>query len=151
MFRCTRFTVDYLKVSLEDAECSQLDEYFDLAADLIEHHRMNGGKTLVHCAAGRSRSASLCIIYLVKYGKQSLRDSFLTIRRARPVIAPNPGFWRQMIKFEKGLNNGKATVEMLPRFQSEVADVCLTPRELEYIKRWLQKTNDSAKKRAARI
>lgn len=116
-------TIEYFQIPIEDNDFAPLHKYFDPAADLIEKHRTNGGKTLVHCAAGVSRSATLCIIYFVKYGKLSLKESYLTVLQARPIISPNSGFWRQMIEFEKALN-GTATVEMLRgRFRHEMPDV----------------------------
>ena len=41
--------------------------YFDSVADKLEDISRVGGKALVHCVAGVSRSASLCIAYLMKY------------------------------------------------------------------------------------
>ena len=59
-------TVDYVKVAVDDSEWARLESFFDAVADKIEEHRLNGGKTLVHCAAGISRSTSLCCAYLVR-------------------------------------------------------------------------------------
>lgn len=52
---------------------SRLDAYFDMVADRIHQNRKNGERTLVHCVAGVSRSASLCIVYLIKYDNMTLR------------------------------------------------------------------------------
>uniref|UniRef100_A0A914UY78 Protein-tyrosine-phosphatase n=1 Tax=Plectus sambesii TaxID=2011161 RepID=A0A914UY78_9BILA len=116
-------TIDSLQIPVDDNDFAPLEKYFDAAADLIEKHRVNGGKILVHCAAGVSRSATLCIVYFVKHQKQSLRDAYLMVLQARRIISPNAGFWRQMIAFEKNLN-GAATVEMLRgRARREMPDV----------------------------
>lgn len=60
-----------------------LSIYFDEVADLIESVRLHDGKTLVHCVAGVSRSASLCLVYLMKHMGMSLRDAFFHIRSIR--------------------------------------------------------------------
>lgn len=58
-------------------------DYFDEVADLIEQTRQTNGKTMVHCVAGVSRSASLVLAYLMKYWKMSLKSAFELVRAAR--------------------------------------------------------------------
>lgn len=60
-----------------------LKAHFNEVSDLIEEVRQSDGITLVHCVAGVSRSASLCIAYLMKYFGMSLREAFLHIRSVR--------------------------------------------------------------------
>ena len=55
----------------------------------------------MHCVAGVSRSASLCIIYLVKHENMSLRQAYYCVKAVRPIIKPNIGFWRQMVDYER--------------------------------------------------
>lgn len=57
----------------------------------------------MHCMAGVSRSASLVMIYLVKYERMTLRQAYHYVKSARPVIRPNVGFWKQMVDYEKRL------------------------------------------------
>lgn len=57
----------------------------------------------MHCVAGVSRSASLCMIYLVKYERMTLRQAYHYVKSARPIIRPNIGFWKQMIDYERKL------------------------------------------------
>lgn len=47
-----------------------------MVADKIKAIKDRGGKTLVHCVAGVSRSASLVIVYLVKYERMTLRQAY---------------------------------------------------------------------------
>lgn len=74
--------------------------------------KLSGGKTLIHCVAGVSRSASLCLAYLVKYEGYTLRDSYSTVKNLREIIRPNVGFFKQLIEFEKE-TTGKQTVVMV--------------------------------------
>lgn len=74
--------------------------------------RCAGGKTLVHCVAGVSRSASLCLAYLIKHERMPLRKAFAHLRSRRPSIRPNTGFFTQLIEFERRLF-GAATVSMV--------------------------------------
>uniref|UniRef100_A0A0M3HVJ6 Dual specificity protein phosphatase 14 n=1 Tax=Ascaris lumbricoides TaxID=6252 RepID=A0A0M3HVJ6_ASCLU len=73
----------------------------------IEEVVSQGGKVLVHCVAGVSRSASLCLAFLVKYRNMSLRDAYRHMASRRPLVRPNIGFWRQLISFEQKLFDEK--------------------------------------------
>jgi atypical dual specificity phosphatase len=62
----------------------------------------------VHCAAGRSRSATLVIAYMMKSRRMSLRDAIYAVRMARPMIKPNIGFFQQLCRYEKDLLGSKS-------------------------------------------
>lgn len=70
---------------------------------LTKTFKDRGGRTLVHCVAGVSRSATLCMIYLVKHERMTLRQAYHFVKSARPVVKPNVGFWKQMIEYERKL------------------------------------------------
>lgn len=73
----------YFKVPVLDKGEVDLKQYFDEVADLIEGVRQADGKSLVHCVAGVSRSASLCIAYLIKHMGMTLREAFAHVRASR--------------------------------------------------------------------
>ena len=52
----------------------------------------SGGKVLVHCFAGVSRSASMVIAYLIKEHGMGCQQAFEYCRSKRMIIFPNPGF-----------------------------------------------------------
>lgn len=43
----------------------------------------NGGVVLVHCVAGVSRSVTLCLAYLVKWQKMTLRNAYHHMKQRR--------------------------------------------------------------------
>ncbi|KAG8227633.1 hypothetical protein J437_LFUL008710 [Ladona fulva] len=67
---------------------------------------------LVHCVAGVSRSAALCLAYLMKYERMSLRKAFVHLRSKRPSVRPNTGFFQQLIAYERRLF-GRSSVDMV--------------------------------------
>lgn len=71
------------KVPVLDKSDINISDYFDEVADLIEHNRQTNGRTMVHCVAGVSRSASLVLAYLMKYMRMYLKDAFELVRSAR--------------------------------------------------------------------
>uniref|UniRef100_A0A1I7XR65 Dual specificity protein phosphatase 14 n=1 Tax=Heterorhabditis bacteriophora TaxID=37862 RepID=A0A1I7XR65_HETBA len=111
--------VDYLKIRIEDHPYARLHDYFDQVADKIRAVKERGGRTLVHCMAGVSRSASLVMIYLVKYERMTLRQAYHYVKSARPVIRPNVGFWKQMVDYERRLR-GVASISMVMTSQCDL-------------------------------
>lgn len=71
-------------------------EMVQQGADFIERHKRQGGQVYVHCKAGRARSATIVLWWLVKYGgmtPQSAQEQLLAVRKhvnphvfQRPVI-----------------------------------------------------------------
>ncbi|XP_031634632.1 dual specificity protein phosphatase 14 [Contarinia nasturtii] len=102
----------YLQVPVLDKSDINIAEYFDQVSDLIERTRQTNGKTMVHCIAGVSRSATLVLAYLMKYMNISLKDAYEFVRAARPQIRPNTSFVRQLIAYEEKLFK-KTTVAMI--------------------------------------
>lgn len=114
--------VETMKVGIDDTPSSRINLYFDRCADRIKMNRDGGGRTLVHCMAGVSRSSSICIAYLMKHERMSLKDAYAFVKARRPIIRPNPGFFRQLIEYEKQLF-GKSTVTMIPSPIGAIPDV----------------------------
>ena len=78
----------------------------------------------MYCAAGVSRSPSLCIMYLMRSEKIPLKQAYYDVYEKRPFISPNIGFWRQMIEFEQ-TEFGNSSVELLRGMRQPVPDVYL--------------------------
>uniref|UniRef100_A0A4X2KYJ4 Dual specificity phosphatase 21 n=1 Tax=Vombatus ursinus TaxID=29139 RepID=A0A4X2KYJ4_VOMUR len=104
--------IQYVQVPVADTPLSRLYDFFDPIADKIHTVGMQQGRTLLHCAAGVSRSAALCLAYLMKYHSMSLLDAHTWTKSCRPIIRPNSGFWEQLIHYEFKLY-GKNTVRMV--------------------------------------
>ena len=81
-----------------------MSDHFNDAFGFIEEALTSGGKVLVHCFAGKSRSATICIAYLLKTSGMEYHAAFELVREARPIINPNPGFCIQLVKYYKHLH-----------------------------------------------
>lgn len=114
----------YLRINVLDSTHTDLSKHFDEVSDMIEEIRRNGGKTLIHCVAGVSRSATLCLAYLMKYGHMNFKDAFLHIKSIRPHIRPNSAFVKQLRCYEEQLL-GLQSVKMifLECLQKEIPDI----------------------------
>lgn len=100
--------VESIKLFLDDSTSASISQYFDRIADKINEHASQGGRSLVHCVLGVSRSTTLCLAYLMKYKSMSLKSAFDYVSARRPCVRPNSGFWRQLAEYEKTLGLGTA-------------------------------------------
>lgn len=114
--------VEYIHIPISDSPASPISEHFDRVADKIQLCAKNNIRTLVHCNAGVSRSAALCMVYLMKYQSVSLREAHTWIKKCRPMARPNNGFWEQLIRYESGLR-GSASIHMVPSSMGEIPDI----------------------------
>lgn len=64
-----------LQVPVYDDPNEDLYIHFDRCADAIQKEADGGGCTVVYCKNGRSRSATICIAYLMKHCKLTLLDA----------------------------------------------------------------------------
>ncbi|XP_077379141.1 dual specificity protein phosphatase 18 [Festucalex cinctus] len=111
--------VEYIHIPLSDSPSSPLGDHFDEVADKIQHVAQRGGRTLVHCNAGVSRSAALCMAFLVKHHDVTLVEAHARIKTCRPIARPNNGFWKQLIQYEKELR-GSTSVRMVSSSMGEI-------------------------------
>ena len=73
----------------------------------------------MHCYAGISRSATLCLAYLINSHKVSLSEAFQYVKCRRNVISPNLNFMGQLLKFETDLaaqDSARPTTNFKPCF-----------------------------------
>ena len=86
--------VDHTWCNVRDVEGGDIKEHFDKAIGAIERGSAKGHAVFVHCSRGVSRSASLCIAYLMKARKMSAADARELVVGRRAIVLPNDGFWR---------------------------------------------------------
>ena len=107
---------DFVDVRYEGLRDSEEEDLYGHLPGLVEHiHRVidGGGRIVVNCVAGVSRSASVCLAYKVRYEGLSLREAFDEVHKARPVVSPNVGFWQALVQWEEEVR-GENSVVMLP-------------------------------------
>lgn len=90
----------YKWIPVEDSHTADISSHFQEAIDFIDCVREKGGKVLVHCEAGVSRSPTICMAYLMKTKQFRLKEAFDYIKQRRSVISPNFGFMGQLLQYE---------------------------------------------------
>ncbi|OJJ03693.1 hypothetical protein ASPVEDRAFT_746919 [Aspergillus versicolor CBS 583.65] len=85
-------------IEVDDIDDENLLEHFPSAIKFIQSGLDEGGSVLVHCAMGKSRSATVCIAYLLHQQRSALtpQSALALIRESRPLCEPNPGFMEQL-------------------------------------------------------
>jgi len=86
----------HFHIRVEDDPNVNLLQYFEQGVRFIDGAEDKGGGVFVHCAMGKSRSATLVVAYLMwKYGID-FPAALAQVCEGRPVCDPNPGFKEQL-------------------------------------------------------
>jgi predicted protein tyrosine phosphatase len=88
----------YMHIKIPDHTDIAILGHFETAFAFIAEGISSGG-TLIHCAAGQSRSASFLIGYLMKQRQESFAQVLAFVRTNRSIIDPNSGFQDQLRQF----------------------------------------------------
>ncbi|KAK4753612.1 hypothetical protein SAY87_001716 [Trapa incisa] len=94
----------YKTLWLQDSPSEDITSILYDVFDYFEDVREQGGRVLVHCCQGVSRSTSLVIAYLMWREGQSFEDAFQYVKAARGVTNPNMGFACQLLQCQKRVN-----------------------------------------------
>jgi protein-tyrosine phosphatase len=97
---------EYLKLAVLDDEEQDMTETWRICCEALKNAKASGKKVLVHCSAGRSRSSSSVVYYLLATGEcgGSSLDSILKfVKSKRNIVEPNDGFMEQLLTVERGL------------------------------------------------
>ncbi|XP_019435997.1 PREDICTED: protein-tyrosine-phosphatase MKP1-like [Lupinus angustifolius] len=95
----------YKTLWLQDSPTEDITSVLYDVFDYFEDVREQGGRVLVHCCQGVSRSSSLVIAYLIWRNGQSFEDAFRFVKSARGVTNPNMGFAYQLLQCQKRVHD----------------------------------------------
>lgn len=93
----------YMNIPIDDNDTADLAAWFARSITFIDSVKDQSGKVLVHCHAGVSRSATICLAYLMFTAKIGLEVAFEHVQSRRSVISPNLNFMRQLKTYESEL------------------------------------------------
>lgn len=88
--------VTYHSINLQDEPSADILHTLDQATQFIHAAVAEGGRVLIHCNHGRSRSVTVAAAYLMAYKNKTDVEALNYIRALRPVACPNPGFQVQL-------------------------------------------------------
>ncbi|XP_022738860.1 dual specificity protein phosphatase PHS1-like [Durio zibethinus] len=105
---------EYKNFSICDNEDSNISSIFEEACDFIDHVEQIGGRVLVHCFEGKSRSATVVIAYLMLRKNLTLLEAWNALKRVHRRAQPNDGFARILLDLDRE-QHGKVSMEWHPR------------------------------------
>lgn len=100
----------YLNIPVNDSASADLAVWFSTANEFIDSVQRDGGRVLVHCHAGRSRSVTICLAYLMRTYNWTLDAAYEHVRARRDIIDPNLNFMRQLQDYRRRLDNTASSV-----------------------------------------
>jgi hypothetical protein len=94
---------NYLVLNALDTTNTNLLNVFGSSNDFIEEAFQDNGKVLIHCMAGRSRSATILAAYLIKTFALPINKTVDAIKVKRPIVEPNKYFMTQLAEYYNNL------------------------------------------------
>ena len=94
--------VQRLELPVEDVEEQTIRPYFYAFKQFVDQSEGKGA-VLVHCFAGRSRSATMVLSYLMSHSGMRLDTALEYLLRIRPSVHPNSTFMRELLSYDAEL------------------------------------------------
>ncbi|CAD8209249.1 unnamed protein product [Paramecium pentaurelia] len=111
-----------LLININDSVDQEIKSKFEMANDFIHSAIQKNQNVLIHCFAGKSRSASFVIAYLIKYQQMTPLQALKLLQSKRRIAQPNMGFMKQLDAYHKELYRQ-------PQIQKEQKQVEASPVE----------------------
>lgn len=92
-------TIKYSTYHVNDDSWIDLSQHFESAIGFIDNAISTGGKVLVHCKEGISRSVTMVMAYIIFKEKISPSAVLEKIRQSRSKANPNRGFMRLLQQY----------------------------------------------------
>ncbi|CAL9136664.1 unnamed protein product [Musa textilis] len=99
----------YKNFSIGDEEDTDISDIFEEASDFVDHVEHSGGKVLVHCFEGKSRSATVVLAYLMLRKGYTLSEAWNTLKKVHRRAQPNDGFAQILLDLDRRIH-GKTSM-----------------------------------------
>ncbi|KAF9478555.1 hypothetical protein BDN70DRAFT_895599 [Pholiota conissans] len=105
----------YYKIPMRDTvEEENITKGVREACDFIDDARLHSAPTYVHCKAGKSRSVTAVMAYLIHANHWTLSQAYAFVLERRKGISPNIGFVSELMSFEEQELGGKSVGVQAP-------------------------------------
>ena len=97
--------VTFLAVVCYDTPEFKIQDFFPKCFAFIDTalSAQSSAKVLIHCNAGRSRSVTVGLAYLMRTQGIKWRESLEILKKTRPQASPNEGFIKQLDEYQREL------------------------------------------------
>uniref|UniRef100_A0A0E0MVD3 Uncharacterized protein n=1 Tax=Oryza rufipogon TaxID=4529 RepID=A0A0E0MVD3_ORYRU len=115
---------EYKNFSISDDDDANISDLFEEASDYIDHVDHVGGKVLVHCFEGKSRSATIVLAYLMLRKGLTLAKAWNLLKKVHRRAQPNDGFAKALLALDRKLH-GKVSMDWQhKRPEMKVCPIC---------------------------
>nr|CAB3472997.1 unnamed protein product [Digitaria exilis] len=115
---------EYKNFSISDDDDANISDLFEEASDFIDNVNHGGGKVLVHCFEGKSRSATVVLAYLMLRMGFTLAKAWNLLKKVHRRAQPNDGFAKALLALDKKLH-GKVSMDWQhKRPEMKVCPIC---------------------------
>jgi protein tyrosine phosphatase len=97
--------IEYLWLDVEDIPNQDIAKFFQEAFHFLDYGYgkvynppSEKVRTLIHCAAGISRSPTITVAYLITHYNMHLLNALAFVKYKRSCVHPNDGFLEQLVK-----------------------------------------------------
>ena len=99
--KCIRIPVDD---NLEKIEIENMYKYFPKITEIIHNYLQNNKIVFVHCYAGKQRSASIVIAYIMRYLHINYKNSLKLLESKRSIVfTPLVNFENALVLYESDI------------------------------------------------
>nr|GME02882.1 putative dual specificity protein phosphatase DSP8 [Ipomoea batatas] len=93
--------IDHLVIPTRDYLFAPSFGDINRAVDFIHKNALSGRTTYVHCKAGRGRSTTIVLCYLVEYKNMTPAEALEYVRSIRPRVLLAPSQWKAVQEFRQ--------------------------------------------------
>ncbi|XP_074592136.1 dual specificity protein phosphatase PHS1-like [Curcuma longa] len=94
----------YKNFSISDEEDTDISNIFEEASDYIDYVERSGGKVLVHCFEGKSRSATVVLSHLMLRKGYTLSEAWSKLKKVHKRAQPNDGFAKILLDLDRRIH-----------------------------------------------
>ncbi|OCF45442.1 hypothetical protein I317_00688 [Kwoniella heveanensis CBS 569] len=92
----------YHRIPMRDiVEESGIAQGMRESCNILDDARLHSAPTYVHCKAGKSRSVTVVLAYLIHANAWTLKTAYAYVAERRKGISPNIGFVAELMQFEE--------------------------------------------------
>lgn len=111
---CFKSDVTYCSYHFRDTNTEDISVFFYRTIEWMHDAILQGGKVLVHCVAGVSRSSTIVIAYMMWRFDIPFDVAHERVQQVRPTCNPNVGFTCQLLLLGKKLSAASANTRVEP-------------------------------------
>jgi protein-tyrosine phosphatase len=113
----------YKRVPVEDSENVSISQHFRDCITFIEDSIKQGGKILIHCKLGQSRSPTVAIAFAMSHFNMTLKEAYETYYKiaGSEHLKINDGFLRQLMNWDQTLYN-ETSINLLTKAAKPIID-----------------------------